>query len=404
MAGATGPQGPTGATGAQGLKGDPGAAGAVGAKGDTGATGATGAAGPTGPTGSIGPAGAAGATGAQGPIGPAGPQGPAGSGVLIKGSVATGTSPPLPTSGNAVGDAYLVTATVPSHIYVCVALPNTWQDQGNFGGPTGATGPTGPQGATGPTGPAGPTGITGSAGAQGPAGVKGDTGPTGPQGATGATGPTGPQGATGATGALGPGVPAGGNANQWLKKLTSAPPETAGATGWGSIAAADVSGLSAFATSTDLVNATGTLPQSKVTGLVTDLAGKVPTSRLIATPGPDNLVTGGGNLSADRNLVVTESTQDQAEAATDLATALTPRRGKQLTQKWIPVFGSKALAEAYVPLAAPEWIETACHTTLALGGGAKYRYVGLTSPTHEGKLKIMIGTADHWYEIRRRRC
>lgn len=54
-----------------------------------------------------------------------------------------------------------------------------WTKQGNFKGPKGDTGATGPQGAKGDTGP------TGATGAQGPQGVKGDTGATGPQGAKG---------------------------------------------------------------------------------------------------------------------------------------------------------------------------------------------------------------------------
>lgn len=54
-------------------------------------------------------------------------------------------------------------------------------------------GPQGPVGATGPQGPAGETGATG------PQGPVGETGPQGPAGETGATGPQGPAGADGAT-------------------------------------------------------------------------------------------------------------------------------------------------------------------------------------------------------------
>jgi hypothetical protein len=74
-------------------------------------------------------------------------------------------------------------------------------------GPTGSTGPTGPQGTTGPTGPQGIQGEVGPTGPQGIQGVAGATGPTGAQGIQGITGPTGPQGIqgnTGATGATGP--------------------------------------------------------------------------------------------------------------------------------------------------------------------------------------------------------
>ncbi len=54
--------------------------------------------------------------------------------------------------------------------------------------PSGATGPTGPQGLVGATGPTGPQGL---------AGLDGATGPTGPQGLNGLDGATGPTGATG---------------------------------------------------------------------------------------------------------------------------------------------------------------------------------------------------------------
>jgi hypothetical protein len=67
-------------------------------------------------------------------------------------------------------------------------------------GPTGSTGPTGPQGVAGPTGPQGIQGVTGPTG---PQGIQGVAGPTGPQGAVGPTGPTGSQGDLGPTGPQG---------------------------------------------------------------------------------------------------------------------------------------------------------------------------------------------------------
>jgi hypothetical protein len=73
-------------------------------------------------------------------------------------------------------------------------------------GPTGSTGPTGPQGITGPTGPQGDIGPTGPTGSQGDLGPTGPTGaastvagPTGPTGSTGDIGPTGPTGSEGPT-------------------------------------------------------------------------------------------------------------------------------------------------------------------------------------------------------------
>lgn len=106
----------------------------------------------------------------------------------------------------------------------------------------GATaGPPGPQGPPGPTGPAGPTGATG------------------PQGPTGATGSQGPAGATGATGPAGPGVPTGGTPGQVLAKNTATDFDTL----W--------------------------------------VPAGVATSRQILTTAP---LTGGGNLTADRTLAI----------------------------------------------------------------------------------------------------
>lgn len=73
-------------------------------------------------------------------------------------------------------------------------------DSGEFIGPQGPKGDTGPQGADGAQGPKGDTGATGP---QGPEGPKGDTGATGPQGPKGDTGATGPQGETGPQGPKG---------------------------------------------------------------------------------------------------------------------------------------------------------------------------------------------------------
>jgi len=67
---------------------------------------------------------------------------------------------------------------------------SVWQSAG----PTGATGPIGPQGEKGDTGAIGPQGEKGDTGAAGPQGEMGDTGAAGPQGADGATGPQGPAG------------------------------------------------------------------------------------------------------------------------------------------------------------------------------------------------------------------
>jgi hypothetical protein len=169
----TGPTGPTGAASTvTGPTGPLGPIGPTGAQGITGPTGATGAIGATGPTGSVGPTGPTGATGADstvtGPTGPTGAQGPQGVPITLKGSKATVGE--LPSSGNALNDAWIVDAD--GDVYVWDGT--TWYSAGQI---VGATGPTGPNGNNGNDGATGPTGATG------------DTGPTGPSGVISVTGP-----------------------------------------------------------------------------------------------------------------------------------------------------------------------------------------------------------------------
>lgn len=135
----------------------PGSPGPKGDKGDTGATGATGA------TGSQGP------QGVQGSPGPTGPQGAAGTGITMKGNVAT--SGALPPSGNTQGDAYIVQSDDSLWIWD----GTQWVSGGSIQGPPGAQGI---QGVQGPTGPQGSPGATGSTGATGPAGPNTVTGST----------------------------------------------------------------------------------------------------------------------------------------------------------------------------------------------------------------------------------
>jgi len=218
--GAKGDQGPIGTagvqgpTGAQGIKGD---AGTAGTKGDTGSPGADGAIGGTGPrglegpkgdTGGAGPKGDTGTQGAPGHIGPdgakgdtgaagaAGAKGDTGEGIHILSAVPTVGD--LPSSGNAHGDAHLVTATGNLHVW---GTNNAWHEVGHIAGPTG------PKGDTGGAGPKGTTGAQGVPGHIGPDGHKGDTGAAGAKGDTGAIGPIGhdgPAGAKGAPGTTGP--------------------------------------------------------------------------------------------------------------------------------------------------------------------------------------------------------
>jgi hypothetical protein len=109
-----------------------------------------------------------------GEVGPAGPTGAQGTSINFKGSVATPAN--LPSTGNAVNDAYIVNSD--GNLYVWNG--SVWSSVGKIVGPTGPEGPSGPAGPTGPTGP--------QSTVEGPQGV---TGPTGP-GVTGPTGATGP--------------------------------------------------------------------------------------------------------------------------------------------------------------------------------------------------------------------
>ncbi len=242
--GADGIQGPIGVTGAQGLPGADGQAGPTGAQGPAGNDGAVG---PTGVQGIQGLQGIPGTDGAQGPTGNDGPQGvqgiqgEPGVGVQLLGSVDNEID--LPSTGNTIGDSYIVNAN--GHLYVWGG--SSWSDVGQIVGPQGVqgiqgtTGPqglpgvdglVGPQGVTGndgamgPSGPQGPTGATGSIGARGDDGVTGATGadgmqgPTGANGTDGAVGATGAQGPTGADGLLTAGEAAGNtpywDGSQWI--------------------------------------------------------------------------------------------------------------------------------------------------------------------------------------------
>jgi hypothetical protein len=110
-----------------------------------------------------------------GEVGPIGPTGPQGTSITVKGSVAGVVN--LPSAGNSLNDAYIVTSTGNLHVW----NGSSWINAGPI------VGPTGPQGNLGPTGTTGPTGAPSTV--PGPTGPTGGTGPTGP---TGGTGPTGP--------------------------------------------------------------------------------------------------------------------------------------------------------------------------------------------------------------------
>jgi hypothetical protein len=79
--------------------------------------------------------------------------------------------------------------------------------EGSDSGPTGTSGPTGPQGPTGTSGPTGPHKTNGASGPTGPHKTNGASGPTGPHKTNGASGPTGPHKTVGASGPTGPHKP-----------------------------------------------------------------------------------------------------------------------------------------------------------------------------------------------------
>lgn len=132
----------------------------------------------------------------KGDTGPKGEKGADGQGVTIKGSVDDESK--LPTTGNTVGDGYLVNGVL--YIWDGTQWNNTGAD---IKGPKGDTGATGPKGDTGDTGPKGDTGERGLQGIKGDTGEKGETGSQGPKGDTGATGAKGDTGATGERGPQG---------------------------------------------------------------------------------------------------------------------------------------------------------------------------------------------------------
>lgn len=150
-AGATGAQGRQGPQGPTGPQGHTGPQGSTGAQGPRGYQGLTGTQGPTGPQGPQGPTGSPGSNGSRGYQGP---QGPMGTGITIKGSLASTSN--LPTSGT-IGDAYLIDGNIYVYVGSGGNVPgNTrYTNGGNIQGPTGPQGATGAQGRQGPQGPKG---------------------------------------------------------------------------------------------------------------------------------------------------------------------------------------------------------------------------------------------------------
>ena len=183
LVGATGAQGPAGAAGADGADG---ADGAQGIQGIQGATGQTGATGPQGAQGLQGIQGAAGADGTS---------------ITVLGTVPDCAS--LPTSGNTVGDLWIIEADDAGCSYGAGAQADdgfVWTAGGTWLNIGPLRGPQGIQGIQGATGAQGAAGVDGNDGDQG---IQGETGPQGPQGPAGPQGPQGIQGIQGLQGVQG---------------------------------------------------------------------------------------------------------------------------------------------------------------------------------------------------------
>jgi hypothetical protein len=101
------------------------------------------------------------------------------------------------------------------------------------------------------------------------------------------------------------------------------------------------------------------LPESKVTNLVADLAAKVPTSRTIATTAP---LTGGGDLSVDRTLAISAFTGDMGSGGAAGAVPAPPA-GSAAAGKFLKADGTFA-----VPATAPTGIVSTAGITIDGGG------------------------------------
>ena len=175
-------------------------------------------------------------------------------------------------------------------------------------------------------------------GEQGPRGLKGDKGDKGDQGITGLQGPQGGRGDTGSQGASANVLTWKGG---WAANAGTFPGSDLALSGWYYVVttAGTVNGI-VFAVGDYLYalhdNASSgiyagnwlKISQQITAALINTALGYTPTpnSRLINVAG--GLVTGGGDLTADRTITVTKSTTLQAQTGTDDTTAMTPARVK----------------------------------------------------------------------------
>lgn len=90
--------------------------------------------------------------------------------------------------------------------------------------------------------------------------------------------------------------------------------------------------------------------------------------------------------------IAAKADADRANAAAGVAVGA-------MTTVIDPQFATKATAEAFRPVLAPDYIRTAGYAAAGDGGGALYKKVAV-QPTHAGKLSItLLGGAVVWYEL-----
>ena len=354
----------------------------------------------------------AGATGPQGPVGPVGPMGPQG---------------PQGVKGDTGADSTVQGPAGP---------PGPIGQQGD----EGPIGPVGPEGPVGPVGPAGPKGDEGPMGPQGPQGIPGPAGITGPQGPQGADstvpGPVGPQGPAGPMGGqvmfIGDGPPLSpvhgqtwwesdtgnsfvfyndGNTSQWVPLHVGPLPEDGGGTGGGGIEEAPIDGqqyarsdgawevvVGGGGGSADWADITGkpatfppTLPiaQSGVTNLVTDLAGKAPTTHTHAQSDITNLTTDLTAAKARANHTGTQSADTLTDGTTNKAFLTTER-----TKLTGIATGATANSSDATLLARANHTGTQAASTITGLGTAAVRniFVGTTAPGSPAVNDIWIDT------------
>lgn len=96
--------------------------------------------------------------------------------------------------------------------------------------------------------------------------------------------------------------------------------------------------------------------------------------------------------AAEAAAIAAKADADRADAAAGVAIGA-------MTTVIDPQFATKATAEAFRPVLAPDYIRTAGYAAAGDGGGALYKKVAV-QPTHAGKLSItLLGGAVVWYEL-----